>query len=338
MSIRNTIKFHSDGETLVGDLVLPEGAGPHPVLLMIAGTGAQDRHGAIYFPSGKIGRRTLRRWMSERLAAEGIATYSWDKRGVAESTGGDRQPGDPPGNRDMHADVWTDVDDAEQALLMLMERPEIDPQRVAVMGHSAGVYFSSLLAARTTAPALYVFLGGVHSTITDFMDVLYTEMEELLAKGPEEKAWMEENHPYEVQFLQVWRDYQAAAFRGDDTFEWEFNGQVETMRLARTKQEIEYPLSEQFRHVKKPVLILHGDRDVNVHVEEAFKVEQALKDYGNDRVTLVVVPMADHSMNIAPEDLDHVTRLKERMSQASHEHPYSEFFMHALTGYLKDWL
>jgi pimeloyl-ACP methyl ester carboxylesterase len=338
MAIRKTISFTCGDETLVGDLVLPESGGPHPALLMVAGTGAQDRHGTIFFPSGKIGRRTLRRWMSERLASEGIASYSWDKRGVGESTGGPRQPGDPPGNRDMHTDVWTDIDDAEQALLMLHDQPEINRDRVAVMGHSAGVYFASLLAARTTAPALYVFLGGVHSTITDFMDYIYGELEDLIAIGPEEKAWMVENHPYEVQFLQYWRDYKAAAFRGDEYFELEIDGEVETMSLARLKQEIEYPLSEQFRHVKKPVLILHGDRDVNVRVEEAFKVEKALKDYGNDRVTLVIVPMADHSMNVAPKDLDHTTRTKERLSQASHSYPYSEFFLYALIGYLKDWL
>ena len=43
------------------------------------------------------------------------------------------------------------------------------------------------------------------------------------------------------------------------------------------KQEIEYPLSEQFRHVKKPVLILHGDKDVNVPLVEAYETQFALQ-------------------------------------------------------------
>ena len=64
----------------------------------------------------------------------------------------------------------TDVQDAENALLTLRGQPEIDPKRIVVMGHSAGVFFACLLASRTDLPAGYILWGGVHRGIEELMD------------------------------------------------------------------------------------------------------------------------------------------------------------------------
>ena len=150
---RREISFKGGAETLAGDLVLPATPGPHPAILTVAGTGPQNRYGDIVLADGTVLPHGRYVHISKRLAEAGIASLYWDKRGVGQSTGGGSKPGEAPGERDSYTSVMTDVDDAESALNFLAARPEIDPRRIAVMGRSAGVYFTCLLAERSDVPA-----------------------------------------------------------------------------------------------------------------------------------------------------------------------------------------
>lgn len=335
--VRRTLSFRSGDETLVGDLVLPERPGPHPAILTIAGTGAQNRYGDMVLPDGEVLPHSRYRWISQRLARAGIASFYWDKRGVGESSGGDRRPGGPPGDRDAYTSVVTDVEDAESALHFLSKQPDIDAARIAVMGRSAGVYFSCLLAARSNLPQAYILTGGVHMGIDDFMELVYERVLAYAAQGFEEEAWVREHLSAFYASARHWREILAAARRGEDVYEFRDGERVMRRYLPRLKQELAYPLYEQFQHIKKPVLICHGDKDVNVPVEEAYNVERELRESGNKEVTLVIVPGADHSMRMAPRDLDDETRFQEKFDY-NYDHPFSEFFIHAVIGWMLDQL
>lgn len=335
--VRQSISFQSGNEILVGDLVLPAAPGPHPAMLNIAGTGSQNRDGDMVMPTGEVRGNGRHRWLANRLAQHGIASLCWDKRGVGESTGGNRQPGDPPGDRDAHASVMTDVDDAENALNFLTSRPEIDSRRIAVRGHSAGVYFSCLLAARTNLPAAYVLSGGVHMGIDEFMALIYDNVVRYAARGEAEKAWVKK---YLLPFYQIalrYNEVLAAAHRGEDVYEDNENGVFIRQYLTRLKEELAYPLYDQFKHIKKPTLVIHGDKDINVPVQEAYKIAQTLETQGNKRVTLTIVPGADHGMLVAPYDLEDETRFRQKWERSTN-YPFSEFFTHALIGWLIDQL
>jgi dipeptidyl aminopeptidase/acylaminoacyl peptidase len=331
---RHTVSFQSEGETLVGDVVLPDGPGPHPAVLFVAGTGSQNREGDFYV-NGRWHVHGIYRLATDRLAQAGFASLCWDKRGVGASSGGDREPGDDPGNRDAHAHVLTDVADAEQALSTLLHQPGIDPDRIAVQGKSAGVYFASLLAARTDVPAAYVFWGGVHRDIVALMEYIYGQVEAYCARGPEQDAWVRETLPESYQIHRYWRDWLGAARRGEDVYMIGTGDEGVAMHLRRLKFELANPLAEQFRHVKKPTLVIHGDQDLNVPVEDAFEIYHELKKTGNPDVTIVTVPGADHSMHVAPATISEEKRLRERLGFASLRHPMSEFFFDALIGWLK---
>jgi pimeloyl-ACP methyl ester carboxylesterase len=70
------IVFYSGPFKVVGDLKLPEGSGPHPVIVFVHGDGPNDRiAGGTYLP------------IMERMARAGYATFAWDKPGTGESTG-----------------------------------------------------------------------------------------------------------------------------------------------------------------------------------------------------------------------------------------------------------
>jgi len=75
-TISEEIVFHSGSFTIVGDLRLPEGSGPYPVVVFVHGDGPNSRTaGGTYLP------------IMERMARAGYATFAWDKPGTGESTG-----------------------------------------------------------------------------------------------------------------------------------------------------------------------------------------------------------------------------------------------------------
>jgi pimeloyl-ACP methyl ester carboxylesterase len=272
------------------------------------------------------------------LAKAGIATLCWDKRGVGESTGGDRAPGDPPGERDAHADDLTDVADAASALAFLTQQPEIDPHRIAIWGWSAGVQFTSLLAAQTDLPAAYVLVAGVYRSLPELVEYLFDWINPYLARVPEAEMWIKSRAPYHYKYAKHWHSYVEAAVRGEDVYEAGEGEDVARFYLARMKQGLAYPPAEQFQHIQKPTLVIHGDRDVNVPVEDCYEIARALNDSGNSDVTLVVVPRADHGMRINPVDASIEERRLARITPNASRHPLSEFFVQSVIGWLVDHL
>lgn len=124
-----TIRYGDDPLQVV-DLWLPEGAGPHPVALMV--------HGGCW--QTEIADRTIMNWIAEDLRRRGIAVWNIDYRGV------DRPGGGYPG-------TFQDVAAATDALRTHAARYGLDVGRVVAIGHSAGGHLALWLAARSRLPA-----------------------------------------------------------------------------------------------------------------------------------------------------------------------------------------
>lgn len=137
-AFRNTL----DGVDLAGTLTLPQGAGPWPAVVLVSGSGQQDRDETLMDHKPFL-------VLADALSRAGIAVLRYDDRGVGGSGG------DPT--------KATSVDfarDAEAAIDWLKERPDIDPARIGVVGHSEGGLIAALLAARRTDLAGIVMLAG----------------------------------------------------------------------------------------------------------------------------------------------------------------------------------
>lgn len=119
-----------EGATDIADLWLPDGAGPHPVVLMV--------HGGCW--QKEIADRTLMNWAAEDLRKRGLAVWNIEYRGVDEEGGG--YPG-----------TFMDVARAADALRTQAGVYNLDINRVAAFGHSAGGHLALWLAARGNLPA-----------------------------------------------------------------------------------------------------------------------------------------------------------------------------------------
>ena len=143
VSIRETEFTFTNGPlTLHGTLTLPEGDGPFPGAVIIAGSGPTDRDGNA--PGGLSCR--MYALLAQGLAAQGIASLRYDKRGLASTEG----------TFDMAMTTLEDFAlDAAEAARALDTRAEIGP--VFFIGHSEGGTLA-LLAARGGAPVRGVVL------------------------------------------------------------------------------------------------------------------------------------------------------------------------------------
>ena len=128
--IRSTdVAFRSGLLTLRGSLVLPD-ASSAPAALLVSGSGPLDRDSN----SKRLAIDVMAR-IAERLAADGVASLRYDKRGVGESDGDF-----------LSAGFHDNVTDARAGLDALRARPEVDADRVVIIGHSEGAVIASMLA------------------------------------------------------------------------------------------------------------------------------------------------------------------------------------------------
>jgi uncharacterized protein len=115
--------------TLAGTLTIPEGAGPHPGVVMITGSGLQDRDETI------LDHKPF--WIiADHLSRNGVAVLRYDDRGYAKSTG--------DGTTATLADFATD---AHAAIVWLAGHDAVDGERVGFVGHSEGGMIAPLIAA-----------------------------------------------------------------------------------------------------------------------------------------------------------------------------------------------
>ncbi len=114
----------------VGDLWLPEGAGPFPIVLMV--------HGGCW--DSRVANLTIMSYAAEDLRRRGFAVWNIEYRGVDQAGGG--YPG-----------TFADVAAAADALAGFAPTYHLDLTRLVALGHSAGGHLALWLAARSNLPA-----------------------------------------------------------------------------------------------------------------------------------------------------------------------------------------
>ncbi|HEX5215985.1 MAG TPA: alpha/beta fold hydrolase, partial [Vicinamibacterales bacterium] len=133
--------------TLSGSLRLPAANGKVPVALIIAGSGPTNRDGnSRMLPGNNNGYKLL----AEALAAEGIASVRYDKRGIGDSVA--------PGMKESDLRFEMYVDDAAAWIAKL--RSDLRFSTITVIGHSEGSLIGMLAAGRAKADA-YVSIAGI---------------------------------------------------------------------------------------------------------------------------------------------------------------------------------
>jgi pimeloyl-ACP methyl ester carboxylesterase len=284
------------GHTLSGTLTLP--AVPHqvPAVVLISGSGAQDRDEAI---PGVPGYRPFAT-IADHLARRGVAVLRYDDRGTAKSTGN-------------HATATTAdfADDAEAAWRLLRGRREIAWPRVGLFGHSEGGLIAAMVAARNRHVAFVVSMAGPGAL---GFDVLITQNERALrAMGMDvdvtRQAMAQTREILELIRAGQWDRLrvilletarrQIAALPEQERAEFPPLEQLVDDRMAFYRSWMRFFLTYDpagdWSRVRVPVLALFGVLDVQVDLwQNRAGMLTALARAHNGDVTVAVFPRANH--------------------------------------------
>jgi uncharacterized protein len=156
-----------DAWKLGGTLLIPVGKPPFPAVVLVHGPGPNDRDESIY--SNKILAD-----LAEGLASRGLAVLRYDKRTKIYAA--------KMSEMDYTVEQET-VEDAVRAAALLRHQPEIDPNRVFVLGHSLGGYLAPRIAAQDGRLAGLIFLAA-NARPVEVMALEQNEYVASLGNGP----------------------------------------------------------------------------------------------------------------------------------------------------------
>jgi dienelactone hydrolase len=242
------------GHALAGTLTIPEGVRRLPVVITISGSGPQDRDEHLPIVPGFRPFRQI----ADTLGRRGIAVLRLDDRGTGESTGDFAKASS--------ADF---ADDVRAAIAWLRARPDVNPQRIALLGHSEGAMIAPMVAATDSKLAGIVLMAGPSKRGREVLDhqIRYgIEHDSSIAPAKRDSA------------------FAASRIAADTT----------AAPPPWMKFFLAYEPLPTIRKVKVPVLVLQGATDQQVTADQAGAIGAALREAGNRDVTVRVLPDRNH--------------------------------------------
>jgi|CXWL01.1.fsa_nt_gi dienelactone hydrolase len=229
--------------TLGGTLTMPTGPAPHAAVLLLSGSGAQDRDG-----STMLGYRPLRE-LADTLAAHGVASLRLDDRGVGASTG------EYPSRT-----IAELADDASRALRVLAALPGVDAEALGIVGHSEGALVAMQAVANGADAKTLVLLAAPSRPGRELMafQQRYGATRMVRDSAPDRQ-------PALIDALLQGSGEALEALRRES---------------RGFRALLGYDPRTTARRVRVPTLLLHGDNDAQVPVGQATELAAALRQAG----------------------------------------------------------
>ncbi len=256
---------------LPGTLAVPKGPGPFPGLVLVHGSGPNDR-------DESVGPNKPFKDLAWGLATRGIAVLRYEKRTRMH---GPLMVANPALAKTLTVKEET-VDDAALAVALLRSTPRVDPKRVFVLGHSLGGFLMPRIAAAVKPPAAgYIVMAGLARPIPETMVRQVTYLSGLDGSiSPEEQKEIDK---LKVQVARINAYTEADA----DSNERLLNASPRYFLDLRG-----YAPAEAAKGVDRSMLILQGARDYQVTTDDFDLWKASLS--GRPDVTFKLYPGLNH--------------------------------------------
>ena len=288
------------GHTMAGTFTRPAGEGTFPAVVLISGSGPQDRNEAL------MGHRPFL-VLADHLTRRGIAVLRYDDRGVGRSTGAFATATTPDF-----------ASDALAAVAYLKTRDDVNPAAIGLAGHSEGGVVAPIAAAESEDVSYIVLMAG---TGVNGERILYAQAALILRTGGATEEAIADNRARQARIFEVLKS-EPDLERAGQAIEAIIRGSLETATeaelaqagitdsasaetvIAAQVQQVNTPWFRYFvtyepaptiEQVTVPVLAINGEKDLQVPYEENLReIEAALQRAGNTRYEIHSFPDLNH--------------------------------------------
>lgn len=301
------VTFTNGDFTLAGTLTIPTGEGQHPAVVLMTGSGPQNRDEMVVpgFP--------IFRLLADYLTREDIAVLRYDDRGVGASDG-----------------EWAETSlhdfaaDAQAAVDYLATRADINSEQIGLLGHSEGGMYAAIMGANPDSNVAFVILmagpaiGGTDILIEQNKDI-FTQ-----AGASPEELQAQIDLLQNIFPLLASRDYDAvydvvyetalAQWEAATPLEQTLSGFEDGAEFAQSSAEtmmaqvanepfaslMEYDPTTDLLATEIPILAIFGRLDIQVNAEvNVAAFEAILAESGNPDATIITLEDANHLFQAA---------------------------------------
>jgi len=289
--------------TLAATLTIPDpqthGPGPHPAVVLMSGSGGQDRDSTL------MGHKPFL-VLADRLTRAGVAVLRYDDRGVGRSTG------------NLAESTSQDLArDGQACAHFLMDRDDIDANRVGLLGHSEGGGHVPLIAAEDDSIAFIISLAGMG---VSGAEVLIDQTALMYRRGGNDEAFIDgamqrrravfnaiTNDAPEDELVELIAELNRFEYRAPQLTD-AHRAAARQMLGAFTgvwmRSFIAYDPGEYWAKVTVPVLAINGGRDTQVTPQlNLTAIRDALTQAGNTRATVIELTGLNHLLQPAQSGL-----------------------------------
>ncbi len=290
-----TFENKSANITLAGSFTYPKGSGKFPAVVLVTGSGPQDRDESLMNHKPFL-------VISDYLTRSGIAVLRFDDRGIGKSKG------------NFAAATSEDfATDALAAVEYLKTRKEVDPKKIGIAGHSEGGLIAPMCAVNSNDVSFIVMLAGpgvagkeILLLQAKLISRANGETEEKINKGSKLSENIYDAVLNEPDNDKAEKEIKALYDKVYPTLTDEEKKEADSQQLMMA-QQIKQILSPWFRFFLKydprptienvivPVLALNGEKDYQVDSKQNLpEIEKALKAGGNKNFKTVELPGLNH--------------------------------------------
>jgi len=277
------VTFRNGAVTLSGTLCIPRTPGRHAAVVLLQGSGGETRWGT-------------NRFIADRFARSGIAALVYDKRGSGSSTG------------DWKTSSYDDLaNDAIAGIDLLAARPDMDAKRIGLHGHSEGGIVAPIAAVHAPSKVAFVVAEDTVAGLVRDQDV-YRVSHQIRQAGFTQAQVEHALELYKLM-IEVLRgakprhelEAASASVRNEDWYPWLGIPDNDSYLWTWYPKVGNLDTLVYWKQVRAPVLLVYGERDQLVPVDESLtKIEDSL-DGVPTPYTAVIVPNAQHNLTVRPE-------------------------------------
>jgi len=273
--------------TLAATLTIPQGTGPFPAVLLITGSGPQDRDETL------LGHKPFL-ILSDYLTRHGIEVLRADDRGTAKSTGVFASA--------TTADFATDV---EAGVALLKTRPEANAHKIGLIGHSEGGTIAPMVAARNKNVAFIVMMAGTGVPGDQILPAQTEAIEIAVGKTSAEAAKDAANEKQVLDLIEKEKDETVLRRELKDKLSADSPEALVGLKMSQLTSPwmryfLTYDPATALSRVTCPVLAINGSLDKQVLPDQNLPaIRKALEQAGNQHFEIDELPGLNHLFQTA---------------------------------------